>query len=69
MMHRKKYTPSLEVEYKQYAWTLDFNHEQIKWNQIDIMNQQQQAQFGRKSLFTHVDMNTAMVKSGSLNTI
>ena len=46
MMHRKKYTPSLEAEFKQYAWTLDINQNQIKWNQIEIVNQQQ-TQFGR----------------------
>ena len=47
MVHRKKYTPSLEAEFEQYAWTLDINKEHIKWNKIEIINQQQLTQFGK----------------------
>ena len=47
MVHKKQYTPSLEAEFEQYAWTLDINKEHIKWNKIEIINQQQLTQFGK----------------------
>ena len=50
MVHRMKYTPSLEKEFKHYAWTSEINQGQIKWNQIEVLNQQKHTQYGKQKL-------------------